>query len=215
MESVRLTCQPNKEGKHLVFPYQVENAGSADIFVMEALPSIDPASGKARANEHGCTVQLGPGDNAILGKYLAPLPTDRRIALPVIPLARRVAPGETISSRLMVPLPLAETSPYFGDLPLRQYDQVDIKGAIFTIGYWIGGLDGLAALPVEYAPELCQIVTRNTARSARTATLRFPATGLQLFKRRDNFPRAAGAPPEAVVEDDAMATRVRSAARSR
>jgi hypothetical protein len=76
------------------------------------------------------------------------------------------------------------------DLPLRQYEVVDIQGVVISIGYWIAGTDGLAVLPVEYAPELLTVVTRNTIRSARRVSQRFPTRSLQLFKRTDKFPRS-------------------------
>ena len=189
---LRLTCQPGKEGKVLVFPYKVQNQGNVDAYVMDAIASVDGSSRAAKANAQSVVVLAGPGDDATIGKFIAPLPTDRRIAMPVIPLARRLAPGATLEGRIQIALPLAETSPYFGDLPLRQYEVVEIKGVVFTIGYWIAGTDGLAALPVEYAPDLFTVVTRNTARSAARVSQRFPTTSLQLFKRTDPFPRAPG-----------------------
>lgn len=190
--AIRLTCQPNKAGNALVFPYKVENLGPADAYVMDAVPSVDPATRKARANDQAVVVLLGPGDDALLGKFVAPLPTDRRIAMPVVPLARYLPAGQAFESRLTVPLPLAETSPYFADLPLRRYEIVEIKGVVFTIGYWVAGANGLAALPVEYSPHLFTVVTRNTVASATQVSQRFPVNRLQLFRRTDQFPRATG-----------------------
>jgi hypothetical protein len=43
---------------------------------------------------------------------------------------------------------------------------------------------------VDYAPGLSVVVTRNTGRSARRVSQRFPTTGLQIFKRTDAFPRS-------------------------
>ena len=146
---IRLSCQPNKAGSTLVFPYKVENHGPADVYVMHALPSVEPGTRQARANDQAVVVLLGAAEDALLGKFIAPLPTDRRIAMPVVPLARRLPAGASFESRLAVPVPLAETSPYFADLPLRRYEVLEVKGVVFTIGYWVAGADGMAALPVE------------------------------------------------------------------
>jgi hypothetical protein len=186
---ISLNCQPAREGQALVFPYTVQNQGSAAAYVMDAVANVDDAAGTPAANPQAVVVLHGPGDDATIGKFIAPLPTDRRIAMPVTPLARHLPPGGVLEGRVEIPVPLAETSPYFADLLLRQYEIVEIKGVVFSIGYWVGGIDGLAALPTEYAPELFTVVTRNTVRSAQLVSQRFPVRSLQLFRRTDDFPR--------------------------
>ena len=151
---LRLSCQPSKVGGALLFPYSVENRGSADVYAMHALPSSDPATGEARANDQAVVVILGAEGDVILGKFAAPLPTDRRIAIPLLPLARHLPAGARLEGRIEIPMPLAETSPYFPDLSLRKYQVVDIRGVVLTIGYWLAGVDGLIASPADYAPEL-------------------------------------------------------------
>jgi hypothetical protein len=193
---IRLNCRPYQEGKVLVFPYEVRNQGDTDAFIMDAVVSVDHRSRAAKPNAQSAVVLHGPSTDATVGKFIAPLPADRRMAMPVIPLARRLPPSEAFEGRLEIPTPLAETSPYFADLPLRQYEVVDISGVVFTLGYWTAGIDGLAALPVEYAPELFNVVTRNTLASARLVSQRFPVHSLQLFRRTDQFPRCIPGEPE-------------------
>jgi hypothetical protein len=188
---VRLDCRPGREGNMLVFAYTVTNQGTADIYVMHAMPSLDPGGDAAHANEQSAVVMFGPDQYAIIGKFVAPLPADRRIVMPALPLARRLAAQESLTARLEIPEPLAETSPYFSDLTLRQYEITPARGVVFTIGFWIAGIDGLAAVPVDYAPDLYSVVTRNTRRSARRAEQRFSTQNpLQLFARTDAFPRS-------------------------
>lgn len=176
----------------MLFPYTLENSGPADVYAMHALASADPASGEAHANDTAAVVIGGDNGDAIIGKFPAPLPTDRRIALRVVPLARHLPAGATLEGRIEIPLPLAETSPYFPDLTLRAYEIADIKGVALTIGYWIAGNDGLSATAADYAPELFIVETRDTARTAQRISQRFPTTGLQLFRRTDAFPRSLG-----------------------
>ena len=184
-----LSCQPNRAGNALVFPYVLHNRGRAAVYVMDALPSVDPASRAARANDQAAVVMLGAKGDAVVGKFIAPLPPDRRVVLPVIPLARLLGPGEALERRLEMPMPLAETSPYFADLPLRGYEMVEIAGVVFTIGFWPAGAEGLAAAAVDYAPGLFAVTARDPRRTAQSVSQRFPVKGLQLFKRNDNFPR--------------------------
>lgn len=188
--NLRLVCRPSKAGNVLRFPYTLDNQGQTDVYAMHALPAADPDSGEARANETAAIVIAGPDGDAIVGKFAAPLPLDRRIAVPVVPFARRVPPGGSIEGSIEIPLPLAETSPYFPDLPLRRYQMVDIRAVVLTIGYWLAHRDNLVVAPAEYAPDLFVVVTPNTLRNALRVTQRFPTTGLQLFKRTDQYPRS-------------------------
>ncbi len=183
-----LRCHPGRAGRRLTFPYRLENLGAADLYVMDAIP-IPAPGGEAVADDQAVVIIFGPGGDVLLGKFPAPLPTDRRVAVPVVPLARRLAPGETLERDLSVPLPLAETSPYFPDLSLRQYEPVDLAAVVFMIGYWIAEEGGLAAAPAETAPGLWHVTTRHTLKDAHLARQRFPAKGLQIFKRLDSFPR--------------------------
>jgi hypothetical protein len=189
---LRLTCRPGKSGNTLVFPYTLENQGPGEIYAMHAVPSVDPASGEARANENAAVVIASEGGDAIVGKFIAPLPTDRRIALPIFPLARRLPAGASIEGNIEIPMPLAETSPYFADLPLRRFEMIDIKGVEFIIGYWLAAPVRMSVEPCEYAPDLFVVSTRDPARAARRISQSFPTTGLQLFKRTDAFPRSLG-----------------------
>jgi hypothetical protein len=183
---VRLTCQPNRDNRKLVFGYRLQNLGQRDIYVMDAMPSVDAATGEARANDQAAVIMHDPGGDAIIGKIIAPLPVDRRIAVRVVPLASRLEAGGTLERRLEIPEPLAETSPYLPDLSLRQYEMVDIGAVVFTIGYWVSGANGFAAVPALYAPGLFSVAGVGAA----LVSQRFPARGLLLFKRTDQFPRS-------------------------
>jgi hypothetical protein len=145
--------------------------------------------GAAAPNETAAIVIAGDDGDAIIGKFAAPLPVDRRMVLPAAPLARRLPAGAKLEGRIEITLPLAETSPYFADLTLRQYEIVEIEGVVVTIGYWPAETDGLVARPLPYAPDLLTIITADPLRSAQLATQRCPTHGLQLFRRTDPFPR--------------------------
>ncbi len=192
-ENLLLTCRPGKSGNKLSFPYTLENRSRTVIYAMHAMPSIG-ADGEPLAEDQDAVVILGAQGNVILGKFAAPMPTDRQVAVPAVPLAKRLPAGGRLEGVIEIQLPLAETSPYFSDLPLRQYEIIDFEAVIFTIGYWLDGIDGLAAAPADYAPDLFTVVTRKTLRSARRVNQRFPTKALQIFKRMDKFPREL--PPE-------------------
>jgi hypothetical protein len=105
------------------------------------MASIAP-NGDALARDGGAAVILGRNGDVILGKFAAPLPVDRQVAVPAVSLAKRLAPGERLKGLIEIAMALAETRPYFGDLPLRQYEVADFDAVNFTIGYWADGVDG-------------------------------------------------------------------------
>jgi hypothetical protein len=182
--ALRLECRPSRSGNLLVFPYTLSNEGPGDVYAMHAFP------GAGQANEKAAVVIASEDGDAIVGKFIAPLPTDRRIAMPAFPLAKRLAAGTNLEGRIEIPVPLAETSPYFPDLTLRRYEIVDIRGVQFTIGYWPVLPERMWVEPCPYAADLFEVSMRDPARGARRISRRFPTTGLQLFKRTDAFPRA-------------------------
>jgi hypothetical protein len=180
--ALRLECRPSRSGNLLIFLYTLSIEGPGDVYAMHAFP----ASGQA--NEKTPIVIASQDGDAILGKFIPPLPTDRRMATPAIPLARRLTAGASLEGRSVSPLPLAETSPYFPDLTLRGYEMVDIKGVQLTIGYWPVDPPRIFAEPCPYAPDLFEVSARDPVRAQRRVSRRFPTNGLQLFKRADAFP---------------------------
>ncbi len=147
------------------------------------------ATFEAQAERTATIVMEGDNGDAIIGRFMPPLPTDRRIAVPLTPLARHVPAGGFLEGRIEMPLPLAETSPYFPDLLLRQYEIVDIKGVIVRIGYWPSGTGDLLARPHAEGSDLLRIVAADPLRTGRSVSQRYPTKGLQLFRRTDVFPR--------------------------
>ena len=148
--------------------------------------------GGAAPNETAAVVIATDSGDAIIGKFATQLPSDRRIVALLAPLARRLPAGAKLEGRVEIPLPLAETSPYFPDLTLRKYEIVEIKGVIVTIGYWLAETPEMIARPTADVPDLLNILTPNPMGRAKLASQRFPARGLQLFKRTDEFPRELG-----------------------
>lgn len=187
---LRLACRPARSGNALVFPYRLDNDGPAEIYAMHAIaPAGAPSDA---ADETAAVIIAAETGDAVIGKFMPPFPADRRIAVPVAPLTRRVPAGGFVEGRIEVPLPLAETSPYFPDLTLRQYEVVDIKGIVLVIASWSADAADFAVRPCGYGGDLFTVLTADPLRTARLRSQRFPTTGLQLFRRTDAFPRGLG-----------------------
>lgn len=186
---VTLECQATRVGTHLTFSYQITNGSAADIYVMDALPSVDQSTRKAVADRHGVVVYLMKDGQAHILKGIAPLPTDRAVTVRIIPLAAKLPAGATLSRELEIPLPLAETSPYFPDLPLRQYELIDIPGVLISVEFLRSTVDGFSAASVDFAPDLYRVSARNTVGMSERVSHAFPTQRLSILKRPDAFPR--------------------------
>jgi len=188
--TLHLICKPAKAGNLLLFRYQVQNHGASDVYVMDAMPMTAP-DGKTGVNPNAVLVALGEEALAIVGKVLAPMPADRRMAVAAVPLACRIAPGGTLESELKIPLPFAETSPYYADARLRSYEPADITATCFVLGYWEAGA---VAAPAAYGSAHFRVAANGGA-GLHYVSQRFPTNGLQLLKRTDSFARPAAGWP--------------------
>jgi hypothetical protein len=181
---LRLSCRPAKAGSTLSFAYVIENPGPGEVFVMDAMTCIDPATQAACARER-IAMLIGDNGDATLGNYVPPEPIDRQIAVPVIPLARRLPVGGVLERRLEFPAPYVETSPWLPDLALEQHTASDIGAVVLAVGYWPAGAAGLVATEAAYAPGFYAITAPC---GGALVSLRFPTTGLQFSRRAEASP---------------------------
>lgn len=190
---LRLDCRPGRADGHLVFPYEVTNAGPVPLLVMDAWPRQE--EGRWSADPQVAQVILRADGVAVVGKYIPSVPHAMRIPVPVLPLCTVLKPTETLKRELRIPLPLAEQSPYLPELRLSGYAVQELRGLIFAIGWWPVTQAGIAAGPAGYAPELSVVAVMGPLPPAGTAMQRFPTNKLEILRRRDGFPRAAPAHP--------------------
>lgn len=148
-----------------------------------------PARTTRRGRGERPAVFIGSGGDAIVGTFIPPMPVDRQMAVPVIPLARRLSSGDVLEHRLEIPAPYAETSAWLPDPAPQHYVGTDIDGVVLAINYWPANMAGLVATEVPYAPGVHAITSPN---GGAIVSLRFPTKGLQFARRTDAFPRSMG-----------------------
>jgi hypothetical protein len=187
--NVGLACRPDRVGNKLVFAYSVTNHGRADVYVMDALPKVDPETRQAGVDPNAAVIWLGADGFAHILRGIAPLPPGRQVTVRIIPLAAKLPPGGVLERALEVPLPLAEIDPYHPDLPLREYVLTDIQGVVFAVEFIASTVEGFAAEPVDFAPELYRVRGNNTIGQTQRVACTFPSRQLQIMKRSDDFPR--------------------------
>lgn len=188
--ALHLACRPNKVADAFTFAYRAENQGATPLYVMDAMPSVDPKTRATSANPQAAVVLLRDDGIALLGKFIAPLPLDRVLMAPDLPLCVRLDPGQAIERELRVPLPFAEASPYFADLRLREYEMAEVTGIVFAIGYFAVDTAGLYAAAAAYAPEYHVLSPTVAPVMAALAWQTLPVKKLEILKRTDVFPRA-------------------------
>lgn len=186
---LHVTCQPSKAPDALVFAYRAENQSAVPLFVMDAMPQVDPASRAVSANDQSAPVLLRGGGVAVLGKFIAPLPQDRILIAPDLPLCVRLDPGAAIERELRIPLPFAEGSPYFPDLSLREYTPAEVTGVILAIGFVRADTPGVHTAPAAYAPGLHVLSFALAPIVAGLASRLLPVKKLEILQRCDDFPR--------------------------
>jgi hypothetical protein len=186
---VTLDCRPTREGDTLVFPYTITNMSGGDIYVLDALPEMDPATGQARVNLNSAVIARGEDGFTHILRGIAPLPPDRTVSVRIIPLATRLPAGSTLDRRLTIGLPMHETGPYHPDLPIDKYRQRDIRGVVLTAHYLAASVEGFGAVPVDFAPGLFRVFAQNTVGQTSSVSCQLPARGLSILVRTDDFPR--------------------------
>lgn len=186
---LHLQCQPNKTPDALVFAYRAENQAAVPIYVMDAMPQVDRATRAVSANHQAAAVLLRGGGVAVVGKFIAPLPQDRILLAPDLPLCVRLDPGAALERELRVPLPFAEASPHFPELALRGYVPAEVTAVILAIGFLRADTPGLYAAPADYAPGLHVLSLTRAPVVAGLACRLLPVKKLDILKRTDAFPR--------------------------
>jgi hypothetical protein len=187
--AVTLDCQPTRDGETLVFSYTITNRSGGDIYVLDALPEVDPATGQARVNLNSAVIARGEDGIVHILRGIAPLPTDRSVSVRIIPLATKLPDDEALERRLTVAAPMHETGPYHPDLPINMYRQRDVRGFTLTAHYLAASVEGFGAMTVDFAPGLFRVFAQNTVGQVSSVSCQIPARGMFILVRTDDFPR--------------------------
>jgi hypothetical protein len=188
-DGITLTCSPEKDGDSIVFAYILNNGGRADAYVSDAELKIDPATNTASADPNGVAIWRGEDGYAHVLKGVATLPVDRTTPGRVMPLMVRLGAGEQISRRLVLQMPLAEHSPYYGIGNLREYRLADIDGVRLLIDILPVPDPSFTAKPVPYADGYFDVGVRNTIPLMVRMSCDFRARGLHVMVRHGSYVR--------------------------
>ena len=111
-DRVRLDARLAAEGPNTIAVlYRLDNDRPSPIEVLDVLLRIENSGVSAPDMDLAYVLPEGP-EGVAVGKYLAAEPEDREIEAPEVVLARRVAPGASVTGRMLLTVPLMAHHPY-------------------------------------------------------------------------------------------------------
>lgn len=183
-----LSCHAELKAAALEVRYTVRNDGDRPVYVLDMLPIEGAGTPEAAGNPAMNTVIAGPDHLTVL-RGVAPLPR-HPVAVRVIPLATALAPAKTLGRSIALALPVAERSPYYGDLPLRQYAHGSVNALTLIVHVVRDTADGFKASPAEgFADGLLKLHATDLVRSVVPLSCSVPVRGLTILRRTDAFKR--------------------------
>lgn len=118
----------------LVLTYEVHNHGGRAFWLLEVLFESGP-TGSVRLAPDKAYVEL-QGSQVIVSRMLQPVPRNLLVEAPEVPAVTRVEPGQTVSRRAVVPVPLRTSLPYASgaaeELPLEGVRELRLR-----VGYLV------------------------------------------------------------------------------
>lgn len=188
-DGITLTCTPERQGETIIMTYGVANGGTSVAYVSDAGMRVEPSTRTASADPDQVSIWLTHDRYAKVLKGVPPPPEDADVLFTIMPLMVALEPGASIARTLILALPLAEQSPYFGVGNLRDYRLAEIEGMVLAIDVFARVPSGFVPRPVSYAPGHVNIGVRGTIPLLTRLSCRFPTRGMQMMVLTHAYPR--------------------------
>lgn len=183
-------CRPAKDGEVLVFDCSIANHAGVPLYVMDALPMADPVSGRPLLDPDAVSLWLDEEGTMRILRGVPAMPEGQDPLERIVPLAVRLAPGETLERRITQPLPLAEHSPYVPAGHLRDYRLVPISGVAVAVDVIAADAPGFVATKAAgYPPGYFRLVPEDDVLLLRRLVRGFRTKGLHALMHRGDYPR--------------------------
>ncbi|HMQ04776.1 MAG TPA: hypothetical protein PKD26_12730 [Pyrinomonadaceae bacterium] len=185
---IKLECSLNKTEEAIIAKYSIKNGTEADIYVLDAYPSVDE-NRQPQADLLQFYLSFREPNMALLLKGVPPppaIPAAKRI----MPLGTKVVPGGSVQRELKIPLPLRERSDwYYPPQPPEEYSSSSIQRVTIMIQYLPANVPGFEAMPVHYAPEFFTLKAEDLLSKIETVKKEFEVEKTQILLRKDRFTR--------------------------
>lgn len=100
----------------ITIDYQVVNSRASDLYVFTTLFHTAPSGAQS---DDPTLAYVGKGDDGgvLVGKFLIAVPPGLKVEVAEIPYLVKLAPGQSVSGQMVVPLPLTLRHPYIQASP--------------------------------------------------------------------------------------------------
>lgn len=100
----------------ITIDYQVVNSRASDLYVFATLFHTAPSGAQS---DDPTLAYVGKGDDGgvLVGKFLIAVPPGLKVEVTEIPYLVKLAPGQSVSGQMVVPLPLTLRHPYIQASP--------------------------------------------------------------------------------------------------
>jgi hypothetical protein len=118
----------------LVLTYAVHNRGTQVLWLLDQLFERGP-TGSVRLAPDKAYVEVR-GAQVLVSRMLHPVPDTLLVEAPEVPAVTRVDPGQTVSRRAVLPVPLSTSLPYPSG-PKEEVSLEDVRELRLRIGYLV------------------------------------------------------------------------------
>ena len=185
---VTLNAECKTTPEDLRVRFSLRNNLGEDIYVLTALPKLNPETRQAIADAGAYSLFLSKPAEATVLIGVPPLPSRKLVAVRVMPLAVKLPAGGTLSHTVSpIPLPLAERSVYESAPPGSLLRRVQIERLALRVQYIKSSTPDLEVTPVSYSAEHFNVRTKKTVADIREvqANLLTKEMSLRMFTRDD------------------------------
>jgi hypothetical protein len=164
---VSLSAQHVLSSSELRIRYTIANKSKGDIYVLDAR-RVRGANGQpAVAADLSSLVKNDAGDAEVL-VGIAPLPDNKLVAVRIMPVATKLAPGASQTRELRpIPLPLTEQTPYVTTDEIANAQITTVRQVVLGVQFIRASTPALVATPLPFAPSFYDVKTPQTAEDAR------------------------------------------------
>jgi hypothetical protein len=116
--------------------YSFHNGGQRSAYLFNRIYSEIDAVGVFRTDRDRVYVEVGP-KSVMLSKKIFPVPQDIDVEQPVVPLATRVAPGESVVETIKLRVPLTPHTPYLRGAAPDPQAAPQVSTVEFELGFFV------------------------------------------------------------------------------
>ena len=165
---VSLSAQLTESATELRVRYTIKNSSAEDIFVLDGMRARGAGEGETVVDTSSYSLfPSGTGDATIL-VGIPPLPANKLVAVRIMPVATKLAPGASLSRELKpVPMPLTQRSPYVTPEELRTPETMTVQSLVLGVQFLRASVPSLVVTALPFSATHVAVKTAQTVQDAQ------------------------------------------------